>query len=388
MEFGHPGITNTVKAIQRNCYFEDMKTHVKNFIRQCESCQKNKHSTHVNKVPQTIEKPKKPWQSVTMDFITKLPLSKDPITEIEYDSIWVVVDRYLKWTYCLPFKENYTAKDLGFLWRDRIVRIRGNPEEIISDRDKLFTSAYWKTLMECFGTKLKFSTAYHPQTDGQTERMNQILETFLRHYVNTNINNWVELLPEAEIALSKRESATTKQTPQERNATNITTPSQEAITKSQEIKAVQRLEGLEEGDKAYLSTKNLRTTRPSKKLDHKRIGPFKIIGKPGPATRKLQLPRDAKIHPVFNVLLLSSAHQDTPVQTTFHYEADGEFEFEVETILAKNNKNQYLVHWKGYPSSEDTWEPASNLRNCRQKVKEWSRKNQNHQDASKEELTR
>ena len=96
MEFGHPGIANTVKAIQRNCHFDNMKKHVTNFIRQCESCQKNKHSTHVNKVPQTIEKPKKPWQSVTMDFITKLPLSKDPVTEIEYDSIWVVVDRYSK----------------------------------------------------------------------------------------------------------------------------------------------------------------------------------------------------------------------------------------------------------------------------------------------------
>ena len=141
--------------------------------------------------------------------------------------------------------------------------------------------------MECFRTKLKFSTAYHPQTDGQTERINQILETFLRHYVNDNINNWVELLPETEIVLLKRESATTKQTPQERNTTNITTPSQEAITKSQEIKAVQRLEGLEERGKAYLSTKNLRTTRPSKKLDHKKIGLFEIIGKPGPAIRKL-----------------------------------------------------------------------------------------------------
>ena len=141
-EFGHPGIANTVKAIQRNCYFGDIKTHVKSFIRQCESCQKNKHSTYINRVPQTIEPTEKPWQSVTMDFITKLPLSEDPVTKIKYDSIWVVVDRYSKWVHCFSFKETYTAKDLGYLWRDRFVRIHDNPQEIINDRDKLFTSVY------------------------------------------------------------------------------------------------------------------------------------------------------------------------------------------------------------------------------------------------------
>ena len=142
MEFGHPGIANTVKAIQRNCHFGNIKMHVRNFIRQCENCQKNKHSTHINKVPQTIELVEKPWQSVTMDFITKLPLSENPVTKIKYDSIWVIIDRYSKWVHCFPFKETYTAKDLEYLWRDRFVRIHGNPQEIISDRDKLFTSAY------------------------------------------------------------------------------------------------------------------------------------------------------------------------------------------------------------------------------------------------------
>ena len=129
------------------------------------------------------------------------------------------------------------------------------------------------------------------QTDGQTERANQTLETFLRHYINNTMDNWVELLPEAEIALSKRESATTKQTPVERVETrqvqNTTRPSEKAIRKATEIKALLGIEGLEKGDKTYLSIKNLRTTRPSKKLDHKKEGPFRIIGKPEPATREL-----------------------------------------------------------------------------------------------------
>ena len=212
MEFGHPGIANTVKAIQRNCHFDNMKQHVRNFIRQCESCQKNKHSTHINKVPQEIKPAERPWQSVTMDFITKLPVSEDPTTKVKYDSIWVIVDRYSKWAHCLPFRETYTAKELGYLWRDRFARIHGDPEEIINNRDKLFTSTYWRTLVECFNTKLKYSTVYYPQTDRQTERTNQTLETYLRHYVNNNIDNWVELLPETEIILLNRESATIKET--------------------------------------------------------------------------------------------------------------------------------------------------------------------------------
>ena len=111
---------------------------------------------------------------------------------------------------------------------------------------------------------------------------------------------------------------------------NIRNPNNEATIKANEIKALQRIEGLEVGDKAYLLTQNLRTTRPSKKLDHKKIGPFIIIAKPGPAIRKLQLPRDARIHPVFNVFLLHPANPDTPLQSIFRYEPEEENEFEVE----------------------------------------------------------
>ena len=87
MEYGHPGIVNTVKIIQRNCYFKNIKLHIKNFIRQCESCQKNKHSIYINRIPQTIESAEKLWQSVIIDFITKLLVLKNPVTKVAYDSI-------------------------------------------------------------------------------------------------------------------------------------------------------------------------------------------------------------------------------------------------------------------------------------------------------------
>ena len=198
------------------------------------------------------------------------------------------------------------------------------------------------------------------------------------------MDNWVELLPEAEIVLSKRESATTKQTPIERVETrqvqNTTRPSEKAMRKATEIKALLGIEGLERGDKTYLSTKNLRTTRPSKKLDHKKEGPFLIIGKPGPTTRELQLPKDAKIYSVFNVSFLHPADPETPLQTTFHYEADQENEFETEAIL--DHKGQrYLVKWKGYPESENTWEPIHHLRNCQQLLRQFRRRQGDHQRA-------
>ena len=97
----------------------------------------------------------------------------------------------------LPFKEKYNAEQLAFLLLDRLIRDYSIPESITSDRDKLFTSNYWKTLLGIIGTKLQILTAYHPQTDGQIERANQTLETYLRHYVNKKQNNWVQLLPMA-----------------------------------------------------------------------------------------------------------------------------------------------------------------------------------------------
>ena len=132
-----------------------------------------------------------------MDFITKLPKSKDLTTTEVYDAIMVIVDRLTKYAIMLPFKEKYNAEQLAFLLLDRLIRDHGIPESITSDRDKLFTSNYWKTLLGMIGTKLRMSTVYHPQTDGQIERANQTLETYLRHYVNKKQNNWVQLLPMA-----------------------------------------------------------------------------------------------------------------------------------------------------------------------------------------------
>jgi len=326
---------------------------------------------------------------VTIDFIVKLPSSSDQITEEVYDSILVIVDRLTKYTHFIPYKETYTAEQLARIVIDRLIRYHGIPSSFVTDRDKLFTSNYWKTLVASIGIRHKLSTSFHPQTDGQTERMNQTLEAYLRHYVNHTQNNWVSLLPMAQLALNNLKSESTQHTPffanygkhpnlfseprshpnaqkalvASRDMRNVHDElrvqiqrSQQKMIKNDRSKAAPQLK---KGDKVYLLTKNLRTTKSSKKLDHVKVGPFLIEEQKGPVNYRLRLPKDAKIHPVFHISLLEPADPETPCQETFYFEEEEEDEFEVEKILmncqqllrrfhqqhrGKNPKRNHLNH--------------------------------------------
>jgi transposase InsO family protein len=148
-----------------------------------------------------------------MDFITKLPLSKDPATGVKYDSILTVVDRLTKWSYFIPWKETWSAEQLADVIYRHIASVHGWPEEWITDRDTKFVSKFWQALMTRLDTKTKLSTAYHPQTDGQTERLNAIVEQYLRCYVNFQQDDWVVLLPAAQLAYNTAPTETTRVTP-------------------------------------------------------------------------------------------------------------------------------------------------------------------------------
>ena len=174
-----------------------------------------------------------------MDFIVKLPLSKDTITDTKYDSILVVVDRLTKYAHFIPWKEKRNAKNLAKVILKEIIANHGIPQKIISDRDKLFTSKFWNTWTRQLGTKIKLSTAYHPQTDGQTKQTNQTLEQYLRHYINFKQNNWIDLLPLAQFAYNNHQHSTTRTSPFYANYgkhpnwnpdNNITTSTSEAAT--------------------------------------------------------------------------------------------------------------------------------------------------------------
>ena len=126
-----------------------------------------------------------------MDFIVKLPKSEDISTEMRYDNILVVVDKLTKYVHLIPYKEDFIVKQTTYIILDKVMRYHGILESIMSDRDKIFRSNFWKMLMAEIGTKIKLSTAYYSQTDRQTERTNQTLETYLRHYVNYSQGNWI-----------------------------------------------------------------------------------------------------------------------------------------------------------------------------------------------------
>ncbi|CAE7205188.1 Pol protein [Pyrenophora teres f. teres] len=179
-----------MELIRRNYEFLGIKEKVTLFIAKCAECQKNKYNTHApySKM-QALELPTEPWADISIDFITGLPVSRDPATNIGYNAILVVIDRFTKQAEYIPFRNDFTAVHLAHIINDRIIRHYSIPKSIISDRDKLFTSNFWTTLLAAIGTKRKLSTAFHPQTDGQTERTNRTMKAYLRIYVNYQQNN-------------------------------------------------------------------------------------------------------------------------------------------------------------------------------------------------------
>ena len=408
---GHAGIAKTLARMARDYYFPGMRAEVKKVVLKCDTCIRNKAARHAPYgFLQSATTPSQPWKSIALDFVVKLPLSKDPWTKIEYDSILVIMDRLTKYAYYVPYKESSTATDLAQVFLQVIVANHGVPMEIISDRDKLFTSKFWTSLTALLGIKRKLSTAFHPQSD-PVERVNQIMEAYLRCYINYRQNNWVELLPLAQFAYNTADSETTSVSPYFANhgfnpaayhsALDHSSTSQEANVKADMLKTLhqelaedirfisqksslyynrKRSMGptLKKGDKVYLVRRNIRTKRPSDKLDHRKLGPFEIDEVIGPVNYKLKLPKTMNIHNVFHVSLLEKAPPGAPpAPKTEIQPVNPEAEYEVEDILDCRyfgSQIKYLIKWLGYPRSEDTWEPLGNL-NCPEKLAEFHQRN-------------
>ena len=211
---GHPERDKTIELIQQRYQFLNMRKAVEDYIRQCTTCAQNKSTRHKPYgKQQQIEAPQQAWQEITMDFIVKLPLFKDTITDIKYDSILVVVDRLTKYAHFIPWKEKGNAKDLAKVILKEIIANHGIPQSIIFDRNKLFTSKFWNTWTQQLSIKIKFLTTYHPRTDGQTNRTNQTLKQYLRHYINFKQNNWIDFLPLAQFAYNNHQHSTTRISP-------------------------------------------------------------------------------------------------------------------------------------------------------------------------------
>jgi len=188
----HLEVKRTEDLIWRRCNISDLRDQITEYIVRCNSCCRNKiqRDKRYDRVTQ-LNALNVPWESVTMNFITKLPTSKDPAWGVKFNSILTIVDRLTKYTMFISFKKTTTAPVLMYTILRELVSNHELSKEFITDRDKLFTSKFWETLTAELRINHKMSMAYHPQTDEQSKQMNQTVETYLRHYVNKNQNNWV-----------------------------------------------------------------------------------------------------------------------------------------------------------------------------------------------------
>ena len=322
-----------------------------------------------------------------MDFIVKLLLSDS------YDTILTITDTFSKASIFIPCNETINAEQTAKLYTTYVLPHYGLPHRIISDRDPRFTSVFSRELCRTLGISQNISTAYHPQTDGQSERTNQCLEQYLRIFIDYHQQNWASLLPLAQYTLHAWPNATTKKAPFElilghipkvhQSARPFKSPSvesrlqqlkqarkeaKEALQKATNLTLPTHFKPYQIGDKVWLEGHNLTTTHPSSKLAPRRYGPFPITHVVSRTSYQLKLPPQWKIHDVFHATLLTP-YKETALNGKSYQEPapdliDGQPEWEVESILRvrrRRNQLQYLIRWKGFLEAHDSWEPAKNV---------------------------
>jgi hypothetical protein len=205
----HPGSTKMYHDLKQNFWWSNMKADIAKYVAECDTCHRMKASDLKSAgVLQPLSIPTWKWDDISMDFIVGLPL-----TARKKDSIWVIMDRLTKTAHFIAVHTTYSVQQYAELYMDQIVRLHGIPKNIISDRGTQFVARFWEQLHECLGTKLIRSSSYHPQTDGQTERINQILEDMLRASILHFDKSWDKCLSLAKFSYNNSYQASLKMAP-------------------------------------------------------------------------------------------------------------------------------------------------------------------------------
>jgi hypothetical protein len=406
-EQDHFGVDKTAKAIGRDYFWPQLWSDVTAWIKSCPQCVRNKSTTQAPAGflhPMPI--PAHRFEEIAIDFVGPLPRCKG------FNSIIVMTDRLTNYVRIEPVHNTDSAKDIAEVMYRSWYRIFGLPQAITSDRDKLFTGKFWRELHHRVGIQLRMSTAYHPETDGSSERSNKTAIEALRHYTNARQSDWMDHLIHVETAMNNSVNATTGLTPNElvfgAPLRLFPTPSLEqsdvpavsefleriktsiGIAKDAHLAAKTRQatnanqHRREEpkyniGDQVYLDTIKLRLGIKQKgrstKLYPRYIGPFKIIStRPETSTYRLDLPPQYSIHPSFHARRLKPHVPNDPElfpdreldrpPAVFNEDDGGEY-YEVESVEdhqdLRNGRRRYLIHWKGYSPAEDEWIHEDNL---------------------------
>ncbi|KAI3744715.1 hypothetical protein L1987_57806 [Smallanthus sonchifolius] len=297
-------------GLRQQYWWPGMKKDIALFVVKCLTCSKVK-AEH-QKPSGLLEQPEIPvwkWENLAMDFITKLPR-----TSSGHDSIWVIIDRLTKSAHFLPIREDYRVEKLARIYIDEIVSHHGIPLNIISDRDSRFTSRFWQSLQSALGTRLDLSTAYHPQTDGQTERTIQTLEDMLRACVIDFGGNWNSHLPLIEFSYNNSYHTSINMAPFEAlYGRKCRSPISWSRQKSYADKRRKPLE-FQVGDMVLLKVspwKGVVRFGKKGKLAPRYVVPFKILERVGKVAYKLDLPSELiNVHPTFHVSNLKKCLAD------------------------------------------------------------------------------
>ena len=330
----------------------------------------------------------------------------------EYNSILIVVCHIMKYALFIPTRDDTTAADFAELFFEHVECRFGSPRSIVTDRDSRITSDFWREVCEIQMIKRRLSTAYHPQTDGQSEALNRIIEDYLRAYTSEDQTVWAKLLPLAQFAYNNSRNHTTQMSPNRLlhgfdceiridvadNVIERRIPAaKDRVEKLHKLRQELRLRLVEAqermatyyntrhvpkqfkiGDLVKLSTKNLKLK--CRKLSPRWIGPFRVLERIGGQAYRLALPtKYARLHPVFPIQLLEDyhrCHNDTELMAMPDLE-DPQDEWDVEEVRDKRRIQgtiHYLVKWAGWPSEYNSYEPASHLAGAPKAVADYERK--------------
>jgi len=388
---GHEGVQRTLHRLRRDFHFPNMKQLVQDWVRACPTCQRYK-SEHLHPaglllplpVPQGV------WSDIALDFVEALPRVRGKSV------ILTVVDRFSKYCHFIPLSHPYSAESVAQVFFAEIVRLHGVPQSIVSDRDTVFTSTFWRELMRLVGTQLHMTTAFHPQSDGQSESANRVIIMFLRCLTGDRPRQWLQWLPWAEYVFNTAYQSSLRDTPF-RVVYGRDPPSIRSYTPGEtRVAAVaQSLEARDEfladirarleqaqlvqkhhydknhrqvlykvGDWVLLRLRHRPTASMPQsvtgKLRPRFYGPYRVTELINDVAVRLALPPRARLHDVFHVGLLKPFHGSPPdapppLPAVRHGAVIPEPERAVKTRLARGVR-QVLIHWKGESPASATWE--------------------------------